>query len=43
VTTSIDIGPAPAGTITAIKSIDDLDELIASAECSCSAGDNNPC
>jgi len=42
VTTDIAIGPAPADAMTGIEFIDDIDELIVSSKCSCSAGDDNP-
>ncbi len=41
-TTDIVIGPAPADALADIQFIEDLDELIVSAKCSCSAGDDNP-
>jgi hypothetical protein len=40
--TGIAIGPAPADALTSVQFVDDLDTLIASAKCSCSAGDDNP-
>lgn len=41
-TTDITIDVAPADSLTDVQFIDDLDTLIASAKCSCSASDDNP-
>jgi len=41
-TTAITISPAPADALTSIQFIEDLDELLASVKCSCSASDDNP-
>jgi len=41
-TTDIAIGPAPADALTDVQFVGDLDTLIASVKCSCSAGDDNP-
>jgi hypothetical protein len=41
-TVDIVIEQKPPEPLTDVEFIPDLDELIDSAQCSCSAGDNNP-
>jgi len=41
-TIDVAIGERPTEALTDVEFIPDLDELIESAKCSCSAGDDNP-